>query len=102
MGWANGTYNPRTNGMAARAEVMASLLNEVIAQHENWLPALLESEDAMREWEASTPRERVLRLYKFLNQLGYTVIGIDAAIERERTKNRSADSSSDIARKGRP
>ena len=34
----------------------------------------------MRQWEASTPRESVLRLYKFLNQLGYTVIGIDAAI----------------------
>ena len=68
MGWANGSYNPRTNGMAARAEVMASLLNEVIAQHENWLPALIESEDAMRAWEANTPREKVLRLYKFLNQ----------------------------------
>jgi hypothetical protein len=35
----------------------------------------------------STSRESA-RLYKFLNQLGYTVVGIDAAIEREKTKNR--------------
>ena len=35
------------------------------------------------------PHEKVLRLHKFLNQLGYTVVGIDAAIEREKTKNRS-------------
>jgi hypothetical protein len=32
-----------------------------------WLPNLVETENAMREWEASTPREYVLRLYKFLN-----------------------------------
>ena len=88
MGWANGTYDPRTNGIAARADVMASLLNEVISRRENWLPNLIESEDAMRAWEAKAPHEKVLRLYKFLNQLGYTVVGIDAAIEREKTKNR--------------
>jgi len=93
MGWANGPYDPSTNGIAARADVMASLLNEVIGGREHWLPDLIESEDAMRAWEAKTPRERVLRLYKFLNQLGYTVVGIDAAIESERIKNRPADSS---------
>jgi len=102
MGWANGPYNPRTNATAARADVMASLLNEVISGRENWLPDLIESEDAMRTWEAKTPREKVLRLYKFLNQLGYTVIGIDAAIEREKTKNRPTDSSSDVTKKARP
>jgi len=40
----------------------------------------------MRGWELSTPLEYVLRLYKFLNQLGYWVNGIDAAIRHERRK----------------
>jgi len=44
----------------------------------------------------------VLRLYKFLNQLGYTVIGIDAAIERERQKSRLDDSIFDSSKKTRP
>jgi hypothetical protein len=66
----------------------------VISRQANWLPDPIDSEDAMRAWEANTPREKVLRLYKFLNQLGYTVIGIDAAIARERIKNKPADSSS--------
>jgi hypothetical protein len=44
----------------------------------------------MRVWQGSTPREYLLRLYRFLNQCGYTVIGIDAAIERE-AKQRKAD-----------
>jgi hypothetical protein len=102
MGWASGPFDPLSNRVAARANAMASLLNEVVSKRENSLPALIESEDAMRAWEANTPREKVLRLYKFLNQLGYTVIGIDAAIERERTKNRPADSSSDVPNKARP
>jgi hypothetical protein len=102
MGWAKGPYDPLSNQIAARANAMASLLNEVVSKRENWLPNLIESEDAMRVWEANTPRENVLRLYKFLNQLGYTVVGIDAAIERERAKNRPADSSSDVPNKGRP
>jgi hypothetical protein len=45
----------------------------------------------MRAWEARTPRENVLRLYKLLNQHGYTVIGIDAAIERHRQKGAPDD-----------
>jgi hypothetical protein len=102
MGWASGRYDPRANPIAARADTMASLLNEVMSTREKWLPDQIESEDAMRAWEASTPRERVLRLYKFLNQLGYTVIGIDAAIERERTKNKPADSSPDVNKRARP
>ena len=102
MGWANGPYDPRSNGNAARADVMASLLNEVIGKRQNWLPELVESEDAMRAWEAKTPRENVLRLYKFLNQLGYTVIGIDAAIERERAKNKTADAFPEVTKKARP
>jgi len=101
MGWANGPYDPRSNGMAARADTMASLLNEVIGKRQNWLPDLIESEDAMRVWVAKAHRESVLRLYKFLNQLGYTVIGIDAAIERERTKNRNADLAAD-SKKAQP
>jgi len=102
MGWASGAYDPRTNGIAARADALASLLNERMDRRENWLPDLIESEDAMRTWEAKTPREKVLRLYKFLNQLGYTVVGIDAAIERERSKNKPTDYSCDIPNKGRP
>ena len=68
-----------------------SLVNETISRQANWLPDLIDSEDAMRGWEANTAREKVLRLYKFLNQLGYTVIAIDAGIERERTKNDSTE-----------
>ena len=102
MGWASGPYDPRSNGPSARAAMMASLLNEVLGKRQNWLPDLLETEDSMRAWEASTPRENVLRLYKSLNQLGYTVIGIDAAIERERQKSRSDDSISDFTKKTRP
>jgi hypothetical protein len=98
MGWANGPYDPRSNPIAARAETMASLLNQVVSRRENWLPGVIDSEDAIRTWEANAPREKVLRLYKFLNSLGYTVVGIDAAIERERIRNRPADSSSDVKR----
>ena len=102
MGWARGPYDPRSNPLSGRADRMAFLLNEVLSKRQNWLPDLLETEDSMRAWEASTPRESVLRLYKFLNQLGYTVIGIDAAIERERQKGRSDDSISDFTKKTRP
>ena len=102
MGWASGSYDPSANQTAARAATMAQLLNEVLSKRENWLPELLESEDAMRLWEARTPREHVLRLYKFLNQLGYTVIGIDAAIERERKNSKPADAGSEPLRKVRP
>jgi hypothetical protein len=58
-------------------------------QESDWLPNIKEAEDAMRVWEANTPREYVLRLYRFLNQCGYTVIGIDAAIDREARKRRT-------------
>ncbi|MGO9263832.1 MAG: hypothetical protein ACLQBA_02930 [Candidatus Binataceae bacterium] len=102
MGWANGPYDPRSNPLSARAERMASLLNEVLAKGQKWLPDLLETEDAMRAWEARTPRENALRLYKFLNQLGYTVIGIDAVIERESKNNKPVDSLSDFTKKTRP
>ena len=101
MGWANGPYDPRSNGLSARADLMASLLNDLLAKRQNWLSDLIETEDAMRAWEARTPREKVLRLYKFLNQLGYTVVGIDAAIERENKNNKPVDSLSDL-KKTRP
>jgi len=40
----------------------------------------------MRAWEGNTPREYVLRLYKFLNLSGYTVVGIDARLSvRQKT-----------------
>ncbi len=89
-GLSSGPYEPRTNRQCANADVLAGLLNEVLRRRHNWLPNLLETEDAMRLWEASTPRESVLRLYKFLNQCGYTVIGIDAAIEREAKRRKAA------------
>jgi hypothetical protein len=40
----------------------------------------------------------MLRLYRFLNQCGYTVIGIDAAIERE-AKQRKVATATDFATK---
>jgi hypothetical protein len=70
---------------------LAGFLNEVLSKRQNCLPNLLETEDAMRRWEATIPREFVLRLYKFLNQCGYTVVGIDAAIEREAKKRKAGD-----------
>jgi hypothetical protein len=101
-GWANGRFDPSSNMVSARAETMAALLNELLAKRQSWVPELLETEDSMRAWGARTPRENILRLYKFLNQLGYTVIGIDAAIERERKNNKSADAISDFTKKTRP
>jgi cytochrome c biogenesis protein ResB len=102
MGWANGRYDPSSNALSVRADVMAALLNELLARRQAWLPDFLQTEDAMRVWVADTPRENVLRLYKFLNQLGYTVIVIDAAIERERKNNKPADAISDFTKKARP
>ncbi len=92
MGWARGPFDPAKNPMAARAVEMATSLNEVLQKRTAWLPDLSGAEDAMRSWEERTPREYVLRLYKFLNQLGYTVNGIDAAIERERKKRKANES----------
>jgi hypothetical protein len=89
-GFLSGPYDPRTNRSCANADVLARLLNDVLSRRANWLPNLLQTEDAMREWEATTPREFVLRLYKFLNQCGYTVVGIDAAIEREAKRRKAA------------
>jgi hypothetical protein len=77
-------------GTAANADVLAGLLNEALSKRENWLPNLLGTEDAMRVWQESTSREYVLRLYKFLNECGYT--GIDSAIEREAKQRKAADS----------
>jgi hypothetical protein len=65
------------------------------------LPNLIETEDAMRVWQDNTPREYVLRLYRFLNQCGYTVIGIDAAIERE-AKQRKASAADSATKKTSP
>jgi hypothetical protein len=97
-GLLSGPYDPRTNRHCANADVLAGLLNEALSRRENWLPNLLETEDAMRVWQDSTPREYVLRLYRFLNQCGYTVIGIDSAIERE-VKQRKAAAAADSATK---
>jgi hypothetical protein len=82
-GLLSGPYDPKTNRHSANADVLAGLLNDTLSRRDDWLPSLLQTEDAMRQWEASTPRQLVLRLYKFLNQCGYTVVGIDAAIDRE-------------------
>jgi hypothetical protein len=89
-GLLSGPYDPRTNLHCRNADVLAGLLSEVLSRRDNWLPSLLQTEDAMREWEAIRPRELVLRLYKFLNQSGCTVVGIDAAIEREAKKRKGA------------
>jgi hypothetical protein len=90
-GYLRGPYDPRTNPYCGQADVLAGLLNQVLSRRGDWLPNLIQTEDAMRRWEASTPREFVLRLYKFLNQCGYTVVGIDAAIEREAKRRKSAE-----------
>jgi len=100
-GFMSGPYDPARNRSCANANVLARLLNEVLSSRDNWLPKLLHTEDAMREWEASTPRESVLRLYKFLNQCGYTVVGIDAAIERE-AKSPKADPFADAPTRTKP
>jgi hypothetical protein len=89
-GLSRGPYDPMGNRQCANADILAALLNEVLNRRDKWLPNLLQTEDAMRQWEANTPRESVLRLYKFLNQCGYTVVGIDAAIEREAKRRKTA------------
>jgi hypothetical protein len=101
-GFLSGPYDPRTNRQCAHADVLAGLLNEVLSRSHNWLPNLIETEDAMRLWEANTPREYVLRLYKFLNQCGYTIIGIDAAIEREARRRKAGATADAVTRKTRP
>ena len=90
LGLSSGPYDPKKNQICANAERLAELLNDALAKRQSWLPTLVETEDAMRAWEANTPREYVLRLYQFLNRLGYTVAGIDAAIEREVKKRKSS------------
>jgi hypothetical protein len=101
-GLLSGPYDPRSNRHCANADLLASLLNDTTSQRENWLPNLLETEDAMRVWRDSTPREYVLRLYRFLNQCGYTVIGIDAAIEREAKQRKAATPADFATNKRRP
>jgi len=82
---------------------IAGLLNEVLAKQESgWLPNIRQTEDAMWTWEANTPREHVLRLYKFLNISGYTVVGIDAAIEREIKKRRTSGAPEGPTKKRQP
>jgi len=90
-GLSSGAYDPTTDQRCANAQVLSVSLNEILSRRHNWLADLLETEDAMRRWEANTPREFVLRLYKYLNQCGYTIIGIDAAIEREAKRRKSAE-----------
>jgi hypothetical protein len=101
-GLLSGPYDPRTNRHCANADVLAGLLNEALSRRENWLPNLLETEDAMRVWQDSTPREYVLRLYRFLNQCGYTVIGIDSAIEREAKQRKAAAAADSATKKTQP
>ena len=100
-GLLSGPYDPRTNRHCANADVLAGLLNETLSKRQSWLPNVLETEDAMRTWQENTPREYVLRLYRYLNQCGYTVIGIDAAIERE-AKQRKAATADSASKKTRP
>jgi hypothetical protein len=90
LGLMSGPYDPKLNNHCANAEKIARLLNETLTKPQSWRPNLIETEDTMRYWEANTPREYVLRLYKYLNTIGYTVVGIDAAIERETRKRRDS------------
>ncbi len=99
LGLMSGPYDPKTNRYCANADRIAGLLNEVLGKQESmWLPKLMQTEDAMRAWLDNTPREYVLRLYRFLNASGITVIAIDAAIERE-AKKRKALASEDLTTK---
>jgi hypothetical protein len=36
--------------------VLAGLLNEALSKRQNWLPNLLETEDAMRVWHPASDR----------------------------------------------
>jgi hypothetical protein len=101
LGLLSGPYDPRRNLHCANAEKIAGMLNETLTRRQSWLPNVTEAEDAMRAWEANTPHEFVLRLYKFLNTIGYTVVGIDAAIERE-VRKRSASAVDSPTKKARP
>ena len=56
----------------------------------------------MRAWLDNTPREYVLRLYKYLNATGITMTGIDAAIERETKKRRALPLTDPTIKKVRP
>jgi len=90
LGLMSGPYDPKTNRYCANADRIVGLLNELLVKQESkWLPKLVQTEDAMRAWLDNTPREYVLRLYKFLNASGITVIAIDATIEREAKKRRA-------------
>src|ERR1700761_5426152 len=89
LGLMSGPYDPRNNRFCLNAEKIAGLLNEGLTKHQGWLPHAFATEETLQAWEANTPREYVLRLYKFLHTMGYTVIGIDAAIEREVQKRKA-------------
>jgi hypothetical protein len=89
LGLMSGPYDPRNNRSCLNAEKIAGVLNETLSKRPSSSRNLIEVEDAMRAWEANTPREYALRLYKFLNRIGYTVVGIDGAIEREVRKSKS-------------
>jgi hypothetical protein len=103
LGLMTGPYDPRNNRYCLNAEKIAGLLNEGLTKHQGWLPHSFATEDALRAWEANTPRDYVLRLYKFLNTMGYTVVGIDAAIEREVQKRKATNADVSIAsKKARP
>jgi hypothetical protein len=103
LGLVSGPYDPKTNRYCANADRIAGLLNEVLGKQEsNWLPKLVQTEDAMRAWLNNTPCEHVLRLYKFLNASGITVIAIDAAIEREAKKRRALASADLTIKKVQP
>ncbi len=103
LGLMTGPYDPKTNRHCVNADRIAGLLNELLSRQEsNWLPRLVQTEDAMGAWLDNTPREYVLRLYRFLNASGITVIAIDAAIEREAKKRRALASADLTIKKVQP
>jgi hypothetical protein len=54
LGLMSGLYDPRTNTYCANAEKIAGLLNEVLTKRQSWLSNLIETDEAMRVWEANT------------------------------------------------
>jgi hypothetical protein len=48
LGWLSGSCDPKTNRQCANADALAALLSQVHGKIQNWLPNLLETEDAIQ------------------------------------------------------
>jgi len=97
VGWLSGSYDPNTNRQCANADALAAVLSPVLGKRQNWLPNLVETEDAMREWEAST----CCGSTSSSNYPASRFLGIDGAIERE-AERRTAKASDSKSKKTQP